>query len=84
VQAKVKLLVLVNGPVDCEPAVVLAPLHAPLAVQLVALLDDHVSVLEPPLATLVGLATSVTDGPGIKSTVTELVTMPAAPVQAKV
>jgi hypothetical protein len=64
--------------------VAFAPLHAPLAVQLAALVDDHVSVLAAPLAILVGLATSVTDGLGINTTVTELETTPAAPVQAKV
>jgi hypothetical protein len=64
------VLVLVNAPVDTVPAISWLPLHAPLAVQLVALVDDHVSVLDPPLAMLVGLAAKVTVGTGATVTVT--------------
>jgi hypothetical protein len=77
----------VSGPVDCEPAVVLAPLHAPLAVQLVALVDDHVNVLVPPPATLVGLAVSKTvTGGNDPATVTaaDWVIEPPTPTQLSV
>jgi hypothetical protein len=86
VQAKVKSLDVVSAPVDCEPAVAFAPLHAPLAVQLVALVDDHVSVLAPPLPMLVGLAVSVTVVGGTEPvTVTEAVweIEPPAPTQLR-
>jgi hypothetical protein len=69
VQLNVKVLVLANAPVDCVPPVALAPVHAPEAVQLVALVDDQVSVEAVPLATVCGLAVIVTAG-GAAFTVT--------------
>lgn len=45
VQLKVNVLVVVNAGVGSLPEVARAPDHAPLAVQLVAFVDDHVSVL---------------------------------------
>jgi hypothetical protein len=46
------------------PEVFLLPLQPPEAVQEVAFVEDHVSCVLPPLATLVGLALSVTVGAG--------------------
>ena len=54
----------VNAPVDCVPEVALVPDQAPEAVQLVALVDDHVSVELPPLFTVSGFAVNVTVGAG--------------------
>jgi len=48
-QVSVKMLVRVSAPVDCVPLVALAPCHAPEAVQLVAPVDDQVSVELAPL-----------------------------------
>lgn len=42
------------GVTDCVPLVASAPLHAPLAVQAVAFVDDHVSVAVPPSVIVVG------------------------------
>ena len=48
--------------VELEPDVERAPLQPPDAVQPVAFVDDQVSVAASPLATLVGVAVSVTVG----------------------
>jgi hypothetical protein len=58
----VKLLLAVSGPVDWLPDVALAPDHAPEAVQEVALVEDQVSVEDPPLVTDSGVAASDTAG----------------------
>ena len=60
-----------------------APVPAPLPVQLVALVDDHVIILVPPLDTLVGFAVIVTVGAGGADTVTvaEPEALPPAPEQ---
>ena len=58
VQARLKVLVLVKTPVDWLPEVALAPDHWPEAVQEVALVDDQVSVDDPPLVIDVGFAAS--------------------------
>jgi len=75
------VLLAVSGPVVSEPAVALAPDHAPDARHEVASLDVHVSVAAAPLGTLIGLALSDTDGAagdGAVSTfiVTDLVSAP--------
>jgi hypothetical protein len=62
VQLSVYVRFVDSAPVEAVPDVALLPVHAPLAVQLVAFVDDHVSVLALPLATPVGLALSVTVG----------------------
>jgi len=51
---------------DCEPLVALAPLHPPDAVQVVALVEDQVSKVLPPLVTEVGEAVIVTVGEGAR------------------
>jgi hypothetical protein len=78
------VLVLVNAPVKNVPARPWLPLQAPLAEQLLALVEDHVKVLVPPLATLVGLAVKIKVGAGATVTVTFCVVVPPVPVQAKV
>ena len=73
-----------TAPVLCVPLVDLLPLHPPLAVHAVALVLDQVSVEDPPLATLVGLAAIVTVGAGSTVTVVDWLVVPPAPVQARV
>ena len=68
----------------CVPLVARLPLQAPLAVQLVALVEDHVSVEEPPLATLAGAAVSVTVGSGTTVTVVDALALPPGPEQVSV
>jgi hypothetical protein len=51
-----------TGETERDPAVALLPVHAPLAVQLVAPVVDHVRVLEPPEVMVVGEAFIVTVG----------------------
>jgi hypothetical protein len=54
----------VDGVSAAVPLVASLPLHDPLAVQLVALVEDQVSVELAPRIMLVGLAVSVTVGLG--------------------
>jgi hypothetical protein len=61
-QVSVKVAVLVNTPVDWLPLMPLAPDHAPEAVQLLASVDDQVSVELAPLAMICGFALIVTVG----------------------
>ena len=49
------------------------PLVPPVAVQLVALVDDHVRVVEPPVVTEVGAALKVTVGAEGTTAVTVIV-----------
>jgi hypothetical protein len=86
VQLNMNVLPVVSALVESEPEVASAPDHAPLAVQLVALVDDQVRVLEPPLVTLVGLALIVTVGAGgaVTVTVADCVAVPPAPEQLRV
>ena len=65
-----------------EPLSVLVPDHPPDAVHEVALADDHVSVAEPPLATVVGVAVRVTEGAAgcVTVTLTDCVASPPGPV----
>jgi hypothetical protein len=67
----VNVLSVVSAPIEVVPDVALLPAHAPLAVQLVAFADDHVSVLAVPLVTLDGLALIVTVGAGFTVTVVD-------------
>ena len=59
VQLNVYIDVVVMPVIDCEPDVVLAPDHPPLAVQEVALVELHDNVAEPPEVTDVWLAERV-------------------------
>ena len=53
-----------SAPVACEPLTALVPTQAPEALQEVALTADQVKVDPLPLATVLGLAESVTVGAG--------------------
>ncbi len=68
------------------PLVASVPLHAPLAVQEVALVDDQVSVALLPSVIEVGLTASVTVGAAGELTVSDAVAdaLPPVPVQVKV
>jgi hypothetical protein len=89
VQVRENVLELVNAPLDWLPEVALLPVHAPDAVQEVALVDDQVSVEDAPLATEVGFAASETVGTGggggmpDTMTVTEVLALPPEPVQVR-
>ena len=74
-----------SAPVDCEPLVALLPVQAPEALHEVALVLDQDKVEALPLATVLGLAPSVTVGAGTAVTVTvaDCVALPPAPVQAR-
>ena len=75
---------IVRAPVLCVPLVALLPLQFPEAVQEVALVELHVSVEAPPLATDVGLAVSVTVAvPGTVTVVVAVLLGPLAPMQVK-
>ncbi len=85
VQVSVYLVVAVSAAVFCEPLAGSAPLQPPEAAQEVALVDDHVKVEAAPLATVVGLALSVTVGAGVVSvTVVDCAALPPLPVQVRV
>ena len=74
-----------SAPVDCDPVRALAPLHAPEAVQEVALLDDQVRVDALPLVTVLGAADKLSVGVGVVTeTVADCVALPPVPVQVSV
>ena len=74
-----------SAPVDTEPFTDSLPDHAPEAAQEVALVEDQVSVVALPLATVLGLALSVRVGAGeVTVTVADCAAVPPAPVQVKV
>jgi hypothetical protein len=61
----------------------LLPDHAPEAVHEVALVDDQLSVDDPPLATELGFAVSDTVGRGSTVTLAEALALPPEPVQVR-
>jgi hypothetical protein len=65
VQLSVKVVLAFNAPVPWVPETALLPPHPPDAVHDVALMDDQVNVLLPPLLTEVGVAEIVTVGAGV-------------------
>ena len=76
----------VNPASASEPFIALAPLQPPAAAQVVTLLVDQLRVELPPLPTVAGVATSVTDGGGgddgeMMATLTDCVAVPPGPVQ---
>jgi len=94
VQARLKMLVLINAPLGWLPEVALTPDQPPVAVQVVALVEDQVSVEVPPRVTDVGFAVSDTvgtgGGGGVPATVTLAVAValvvapdPVVPVQVR-
>ena len=66
------------------PLIALAPDHAPDAVQVVALVDDHVSVALPPDVTDAALVERVTVGRGSAATVTVVDCTAEPPVPTQV
>ena len=85
VQLRVKLALAVSKPVDWLPEVALVPDQSPEAVQVVALVDDQISVEAVPLVTDVGFAASDTVGTCDAFTVTlaDPLALPPAPVQVR-
>jgi len=84
-QASVKLVVVVSGPVLAVPLVARAPLQPPEAAQVVALLELQVRFETLPLTTLAGLAATFTvGGGGVTVTVTVWLAEPPAPVHVRV
>lgn len=84
VQVNTYVELLVMPLIVCEPLVASVPDQAPDAAQLVAVVDDQVSVELPPLATLLGLALKETVGAvTVTDTVAEFDAVPPAPVQAR-
>jgi hypothetical protein len=72
----------VNAPEDCEPLTALVPDHAPEPEHEVAFFANHVSVVEAPELTVLGLAVSVTEGAEAETVmVADCVAEPPVPVQ---
>ena len=85
VHVSVYLVVAVRAAVFCEPLVASEPLQPPDAAQVAALLEDQVKVEAAPLATVLGLALSVTVGAGVVTvTVADCAALPPLPVQVRV
>jgi hypothetical protein len=75
----------VSAPVLCAPLVGIEPDQPPEAVHEVALVADQLSVVLPPLETLLVPALRDTAGAGVDTdTVTDCVADPPAPVQVSV
>jgi hypothetical protein len=87
VHCRVKVVLFVRLLIAWLPEVCRFPVQPPDAVQAVAFVDDQVSWVLPPLATLVGLAFNVTvgaDGCWAETvTVTESMAVPPSPVQVR-
>jgi hypothetical protein len=85
VQLRLNVLSAESVPVDWLPLVPLGPDHAPLAVQLDALVVDQLSVELLPVVTAVGEAASDTVGAGVVTdTDVEAGVVPPGPVQLSV
>jgi hypothetical protein len=85
VHVRVNFVVAVRAGVDFVPAVASEPLQPPEAVQVVALVDDHVSADVAPLLTVAGLAARVTAGAGVVTdTVADCAAFPPLPLQVRV
>ncbi len=76
------MLFAVSGPVDIDPEVACAPDQAPLAVQLVAFVDDQVRVAASPALTAAGLTLMLTVGSGTGSPGFGLEPGPSQPAKA--
>jgi hypothetical protein len=77
-------VVVLSAPVLALPVVGSLPDHPPEAVQLVAFVDDQLSVAEPPLLTVVGLALRLTVGGAETLTVADWLALPPGPLQVSV
>ena len=84
VQVSVYVVVVDSGAVVCVPEVAFGPVQPSVALQLVALVELHVSVAAAPLATVVGFAPRATVGAGTTVTEALWVTDPPVPVQVSV
>ena len=74
-----------SAPVVVDPLVASLPDQAPEATQEVALVEDQVKVAALPLATVLGLALSVTvGGREVTVTVADCAALPPVPVQVNV
>jgi hypothetical protein len=74
-----------SAPVVVDPLVASLPDQAPEATQEVALVEDQVKVAALPLATVLGLAPSVTvGGREVTVTVADCAALPPVPVQVNV
>jgi len=79
------VVVALSAPVDCEPLVAKVPDQPPEAAQEVAFVDVQLKVEVAPLATVLGLALSVTVGAGVVTvTVADCAALPPLPVQVRV
>ena len=74
----------VSAPVLALPLVGSLPDHPPEAVQLVAFVEDQLSVAEPPLLTVAGLALRLTVGGVETLTVADWLAVPPGPLQVSV
>lgn len=86
-QVNVNVVVWLSAAVICDPLIAFAPVHPPLAEQLVALVEDQVSVDVPPCAICTGFADSETvgaGGVGLTTMEADCVADPPAPVQLSV
>jgi hypothetical protein len=82
VHVSVNLVVVVRAEVALEPLIAIEPDHPPDAVHAVSLVDDHDSIAELPLLTVLGVADRVTAGTGlVTDTVADCVALPPEPVQ---
>ena len=74
-----------SAPVLALPLIPLLPDQPPEAVQLLALLEDQLSMADPPLLTVAGLALRLTTGAGVETlTVTDWLALPPGPLQVSV
>lgn len=85
VQASVKVVLAASAAETSLPLVALVPVQPPLAVQLVAFVDDQARLVDEPLVTEAGVAVSVTVGATGAVTVTEALAwpLPPAPLQLR-
>jgi hypothetical protein len=74
----------VSAPVSCVPLTVSVPDHAPEAVHAVALVEDQVIVVLPPLATMLGTEVIVTVGAVVLAPAAEAVVLGCAAVVEEV
>ncbi len=80
VQASENTVVAASAAETSVPLVALAPVQPPLAVQVVAFVDDHVRLVDDPVVTDGGVAVNVTMGNTGAVTVTDALADPDPPV----
>ena len=73
-----------SAPVPALPLIGSLPDQPPEAVQLAALVEDQLSVAEPPLLTVAGLALRLTVGGAETLTVADWLALPPGPLQVSV